>query len=196
MHTIVRIGIGIALLAAGALGATARPAPAVVVAPGVRVSAERPEQVALSRWAAGRFEAAGLAAPGVEIRFHADRAGCGGHLGYARAGTVDVCTTTVNTMTRRTLLHEMSHIWLDEHTDPDTRERFLEFRRLREWNASTDPWQLRGYEQSAETIAWAIGERILSAQIPDNDPPTLETGFEILTGIAAPGSRARCSACY
>ncbi|HKN80978.1 MAG TPA: hypothetical protein VJZ98_06550 [Actinomycetota bacterium] len=186
MHTIVRIGIGIALLAAGALGATARPAPAVVVAPGVRVSAERPEQVALSRWAAGRFEAAGLAAPGVEIRFHADRAGCGGHLGYARAGTVDVCTTTVNTMTSRTLLHEMSHIWLDEHTDLDTRERFLEFRRLREWNASTDPWQLRGYEQGAETIAWAIGERILSAQIPDNDPPTLEAGFQILTGIAAP----------
>ena len=64
------------------------------------------------------------------------------------------------------------------------RERFLELRGLREWNASTDPWQERGYEQGAEIISWAIGDRILGAQIPSNDPVQIGAAFEVLTGVA------------
>ena len=32
-------------------------------------------------------------------------------------------------------------------------------------------------------MAWALGDRILSAQIPDNEPAQLAAAFELLTGI-------------
>ena len=82
---------------------------------GVVVFSEDPAQQELAQWAVARFERAGLDAPTVQIRFHADRAGCGGHLGYARDGRVDVCTVLVNEMARRNLLHEMGHIWIDQN---------------------------------------------------------------------------------
>lgn len=159
------------------------------LAVGTRISvfeADR-EQVRLARWAATRFESAGLGAPAVEIHFHTDASGCGEHLGYARRGRVDVCTVLVNEMARRNLLHEMGHIWIDEHVSQTVRERFLKLRGLRAWNASADPWGERGYEQGAEIMAWALGTRILSAQIPGNDPVRLAAGFELLTGVQTPG---------
>jgi hypothetical protein len=186
MHTVSRLGIAILLLGAVAFGhvagRSAQAEPAVEVGPQVRIYGATAEQVELGRWAVRRFEAEGLVAPPIEIHFHGDARGCSGHLGFAKEGRVDVCTTLVNAMARRTLLHEMSHIWLDVNTDASVRERFLEFRGLREWNAATDPWQERGYEQGAEIISWVIGERILGAQIPGNDSVALEASFELLTG--------------
>jgi hypothetical protein len=35
-------------------------------------------------------------------------------------------------------------------------------------------------------MSWALGNRILSAQIPDNDPQRLEESFELLTGVRMP----------
>ena len=35
-------------------------------------------------------------------------------------------------------------------------------------------------------MSWALGNRILTAQIPDNDPAQLAAGFELLTGIELP----------
>lgn len=187
MGKIVHLGVAIPLVAGAVLGAVAGRADAwVEVRPDVRIYGATAEQVELAQWAVGRFGAWGLKAPPVEIRFHGDPGGCGGRLGYAESGRVDVCTTLVNVMTRRILLHEMAHIWLDVNTDAAVRERFMELRGLRAWNASTDPWERRGYEQGAEVISWAIGERILGAQVSDNDPEALEAGFEILTGIAPP----------
>jgi hypothetical protein len=122
----------------------------------------------------------------VEIAFHADPSGCGGHLGFAAHGMVDVCTALANVMTRRTLLHELAHIWLDQNVTTSVRDRFLDLRGLRSWNASSDGWSLRGYEQGAEIIAWALGERILTAQVPSNGPAELELAFELLTGVALP----------
>ncbi len=158
------------------------------LAVGTRISiveADR-EQVRLARWAATRFESAGLKAPAVEIHFHTDASECGDHLGYARRGRVDVCTVLVNEMARRILLHEMGHVWIDEHVSQTVRERFLKLRGLRAWNAAADPWGERGYEQGAEIMAWALGTRILSAQIPGNDPVQLAAGFELLTGVQTP----------
>ena len=151
--------------------------------PGVTVLSEDPARQQLAEWAVARFERAGLNTPTVEIAFHADASGCGGHLGYAEAGHVDVCTVLVNEMARRNLLHEMGHIWIDQNVSLADRDRFLEFRGLRTWNASTADWDDRGYEQGAEIMAWALGDRILTAQIPDNDPAQLGAAFEILTGV-------------
>lgn len=192
MRAIVRLG-AVSLVLASLLGAwwarTAGSADGSAVRANVLVSGGTPDQVELVRWAVGRFEAAELQPPAVEIEFHASPSGCGGHLGFARSGEVDVCTTLVNVMARRTLLHEMSHIWLDQHVDDATEARFLAFRDLPSWNASDDPWRLRGCEQGAEIVSWALGERILTAQIPDNEEPELARGFELLTGSELPEPR-------
>jgi hypothetical protein len=156
---------------------------AVSIGPGVLViGTATPRQLELARWGVERFEIAGLQPPRVEIGFHADPSGCVGHLGFARRAQVDVCTMLVNAMTRRALLHELSHVWLDQNVSTWTRTTFLEVRGLPSWNAQEDPWRLRGFEQAAEIISWAIGERILSAQIPANDPEQLADAYELLTG--------------
>jgi hypothetical protein len=135
----------------------------------------------MARWAVGRFETAGLQPPVVGIGFQVGPSGCGGHLGLAGEGKVEVCTTLVNAMARRALLHEMSHIWLDQNVDAATRARFLALRDLPSWNAAIDPWADRGYEQGAEIVSWEIGERILTPQIPYEDVEDLHRAYELLT---------------
>src|SRR5262245_12401003 len=108
----------------------------VTIRPGVGIGGATPQQLALARWAVGRFEALGLRPPAVDIRFHGDESGCDGLLGHARHGAVDVCTTLANTSTRWMLLHEIGHIWLDQNVDAAGRTRFLELRGLPSWNAS------------------------------------------------------------
>lgn len=154
--------------------------------PRAEILGATPQQIAMARWAVGRFEAAGLPPPAVEIEFHPAPSGCGGHLGFARSGQVDVCTTLSNTMARRTLLHEMSHIWIGQHVDDATEARFLVLRDLSSWNAASDPWRLRGCEQAAEIVSWALGERILTPQIPDDDPDRIDEAYRVLTGQPLP----------
>ena len=185
----VRFGT-LGLLIAAVIGAwwlrSVQATDVVAIRPNVEVTGATPEQLAMARWAIGRFEIAGLKPPAVDIEFHGDGAGCGGHLGFARLSQVDVCSVLVNAMARRALLHEMGHIWLDQNLSDPERERFLEVRGLHAWNGSSDTWALRGYEQGAEIMAWALGERILTPQIPDNEPISLARGFELLTGSAPP----------
>ena len=184
MRTIGRLGGSILALIPLAAGWSIHlgEASGLQIRPGIVVFSEDPAQQELVRWAVARFERAGLDPPTVEIRFHGDAAGCGGHLGYAKDGGVDVCTVLVNEMARRNLLHEMGHLWIDQNVSRADRDRFLELRGLQTWNGSTDPWEERGYEQGAEIMAWALGTRILTAQIPDNDPVQLGAAFELLTG--------------
>ena len=189
MRTITRLGALSVLLATVLTGWWLRSAgagSAVGVGPNVEVSTATPKQLELASWAVERFEAVGLEPPVVEIAFHDDRSGCHGHLGFARSGRVDVCTVLVNAMTRRTILHEMSHIWLDQNVDGATRLRFLALRNLPSWNSADDRWEFRGCEHGAEILAWAIGERILTPQVPGNDPRSIAEAFELLTGIPLP----------
>ena len=188
--TLTVIWFGVSVLAiAGGLGASSsrsiQATDVAVIRSNVEVTGAA-EQLAMVRWAMERFEIAGLEPPVVEIAFHRGLSGCGGHLGLARQGEVDICTTLVDPIARRALLHEMGHIWLDQNLSDPERERFLEVRGVHAWNDSSDAWGLRGYEQGAEIMAWALGERILTPQIPDNEPIQLARGFELLTGSAPP----------
>jgi hypothetical protein len=188
MRTIGRLGTWTLALMALASGwsTTGREASPLEIRPGIVVLSRDPAQQELARWAVARFDRAGLDPPSVEIRFHDDASGCGGHLGYAKDGGVDVCTVLVNEMARRNLLHEMAHLWIDQNVSQADGDRFLQLRGLQAWNRSTDPWEERGYEQGAEIMAWALGDGVLTAQIPKNDPAQLGVAFEILTGVDLP----------
>jgi len=59
------------------------------------------------------------------------------------------------------------------------------------WNSSDDPWNLRGYEQAAEVMAWALGERILTPSIPGNEPEKLGLAYRFLTGSDVRGDGAQ-----
>jgi len=192
MRTITRFGalvLAVAVVVAGWRLGAAGADTGFMVRPQVEVVGATGDQLELVRWAVGRFEAAGLEAPSVRIAFWDEPDGCGDHQGFAKGGRVDVCTALVNVMTRRILLHELGHVWLDQNTTPSIRAGFVELRGLPSWNASADPWRLRGYEQGAEIIGWALGERILSAQIPDIRPEALGRAFAFLTGRALPTNR-------
>jgi hypothetical protein len=188
MRTIGRLRTSILALAALASGrsATSPEVSPLELRPGIVVFSDNPAQQELARWAVARFDRAGLDPPSVEIRFYGDASGCGGHLGYAKDGGVHVCTVLVNEMARRNLLHEMGHLWIDQNVSRVDRDRFLELRGLQTWNASTVEWGYRGYEQGAEIMSWALGTRVLTAQIPDNDPGQLGAAFELLTGVGVP----------
>ncbi len=189
MRRVTRLGSGIALLLAITSGwriGSVQASQGLPIRPGFVVYEADAEQVQMARWAANRFEASELGVPQVEVHFHKDLSSCRGNLGYALGGRVDLCRDTVDVPARRALLHEMSHIWMDENLTPSSRMRFLELRDLSGWNASYDPWGLRGYEQGAEVIAWALGERILMPSIPDNEPEQLEIAYGLITGREAP----------
>jgi hypothetical protein len=104
----------VAIAAEAVVLRAAEGAPAVTFEPAAVVGGT-PEQVEMARWAVGRFEVAGLALPPVEIRFHDDMDGCGGHLGFYRGGGVDVCGISTNLIARRNLLHEMAHACAEEN---------------------------------------------------------------------------------
>jgi hypothetical protein len=185
----VALCLGLSIAVAGwRLGSAGADADAgFMIRPHVEVSDATREQLELVRWAVGRFEIAGLSVRSVRIEFHDDPSGCGQHLGSAKGDRVDVCTVLVNAMTRRALLHEMSHVWLNQHATAPIRSRFLDLRGLPSWNSSTDPWDQRGCEQAAEIMAWFLGERILTPQIPNDDAEGLAEAYQLLTGRSLPG---------
>lgn len=175
------------VVAAIALTGVGTSRPSEASAPrGVTVSGGSAEQRELARWTIGRFEAAGLELPPIEIRFHAGGGGCGGHLGYARGDVVEVCSTLVNAMSRRIVLHELGHAWAAVNVTGAARERFLRLRGLDNWNDVAVPWNERGFEHAAEILAWAIGERILTPTLPNVAPEELAAAYRALTGDPLP----------
>lgn len=158
-----------------------------------RITGGTPSQRAMARWAIGRFEAGGLTLPPLDVRFHTARTGCYGRLGYYVDGTVDVCGVHVNQMSRRTLLHEMAHGWVESNVSPDQRARFLHLRRLRTWNDHGVDWEQRGFEHAAEIMSWALCDQGTGTQLPSvplNSPDQLADAYKLLTGRPLPGLTA------
>ena len=154
-----------------------------------RITSGTSTQRAMARWAVGRFEAGGLRLPSLEIRFHRSTDGCEGRMGGYSNGTADLCSKYVNWMSRRTLLHEMAHAWVDVHVSADLEARFLRLRQLETWNDHAIDWEERGTEHAAEIISWALdgqGTGIRRASIPMNDPNQLAEAYELLTGLPLP----------
>lgn len=154
-----------------------------------RIAGGSPAQRGMARWAVERFTAGGMDLPSLEIRFHQARTGCGGRLGAYRDGTADICGVHVNSMSRRTLLHEMAHGWVEANVSADLEARFLRLRQLETWSDHRADWEERGTEHAAEIISWALdgqGTGTDRPSIPLNDPDQLADAYELLTGRPLP----------
>jgi hypothetical protein len=154
-----------------------------------RIIGGTPAQQVMARRAVERFTVEGMDLPSLEVRFHRTPAGCGDRMGSYRDGEADICGTHVNSMSRRTLLHEMAHAWVDAHVSADLEARFLRLRQLETWNDHAVDWEERGTEHAAEIISWALdgqGTGTERPSIPRNDPEELAAGYELLTGDPLP----------
>jgi hypothetical protein len=154
-----------------------------------RITGGTPAQQEMARWAIGRFEAAGLSLPALEIRFHPTPNGCGGRSGGYADGKADLCGVHVNLLSRRDLLHEMAHGWVGSTVSAGLRARFLRLRQLESWNDQALDWDERGTEHAADIISWALcdqGTGIHRPSIPRNDVSQLADGYELLTGRPLP----------
>ena len=167
----------------GAVALLARP----IQAQGSTIHDGTARQRAVVGWALGRYREAGLDLPALDIYFHADPSGCGGNSGLYLAGRLDVCAGDQDTpYVRKTIVHELAHAWADRNVTAEVRAAFLQARGLPTWDDRDEPWGLRGAEQAAEVIAWAIGPG-LEPLIPGH--PTadeLSTSYRILTGETPP----------
>ena len=167
--------------------AKARTAVAEPVEPTVIVDGEE-WQRDLTMWAVERFEAAGLALPPMQVRFHPTTDGCGGWNGLARTGgdvaKVDICRRSP----RRVLLHELGHVWASS-LDLTAKDAFAEFVGASSWGGSNE-WHQRASEHAAEIIAWALSDGTIKPHTSAFDGFTgidHAAAFEMLTGNAVPG---------
>ncbi len=154
-----------------------------------RITGGTSAQRGMAQWAVDRFTAVGMDLPSLEVRFHRAPSGCGGQMGAYRDGEADICGVHVNWMSRRTLLHEMAHAWVDAHVSADLEARFLRLRQLETWNDHAVDWEERGTEHAAEIISWALdgqGTGTEQASIPRNDPDQLAAAYQLLTGHPLP----------
>jgi hypothetical protein len=138
-------------------------------------------------WAVGRFRAAGLALPAVEVSFHADASGCAGNSGYYLEGRLDLCAGHQNTpYARKVIIHELSHAWINLHVSWEMRAAFLKMRGLESWGDPDQAWGLRGSEQAAEVITRFLGPG-LTPLIPGHpDDEELAAAYRLLTGASPP----------
>ena len=153
-------------------------------------------QMALVAWALGRYHAGGLAPPPVSHVTFPPTAGClhdvsGMTYHDDTSGHIDVCLpaaliepTDLPLTARRTILHELGHLWTVGHTNEATRQRFMDHLGLPAWTGVT--WGLAGSEAAAEILAWGLIDEPVDVRVPGTSCDERCTAFEILTGAPPP----------
>lgn len=169
-----------------------------------------PSLAALVGWALGRFDLAGLPLPEVRIvTFTSVTAYCDDIQGRAIELAdsdpvtgepldggwqvvlclddddlyIDDLGVEPSPRARNAVLHEFSHVWLDQHLDATTRRYFLDTIGLETWNSHEYPWDERGFEWAACIVAWGLNDTSLRMFELDEPPMELRfQGFQLLTG--------------
>lgn len=144
-------------------------------------------QVQTVEWALRRYRAAGLQGiPALDVYLHTPREACDGNLGTFRVGRIDLCTgDSSEPYARKFALHELAHAWATANVDSGLRERLLNLQHLESWNDLSLPWKQRGTEQTAEIIAWGLGEGEITPLLPlPIDPDNLIEAYVLLTNHA------------
>lgn len=147
-------------------------------------------------WTQDLFSAAGFEFPMAGIEFHRNEDACGGVRGRAYFAdedytTIVVCATHNNpeveqTWRKRTLLHELSHAWVDQNVTAETLSAFTELRGLEEWSSREVNWEDRAAEHAAEILMWGLqhGDYNVDFRIYGTSCDELSAGYELLTGIS------------
>ena len=174
------------LLGSGAVRASSPADASDLVGGRVRLEDPTPARTELVDWAVGRYQAAGLELPSIDLQFHETDAGCHGNVGWTDGFDVELCTRlAMEAGPQRIVLHELAHAWCNANLDEAGREAFDRFRGSPSWNGSTSSWKARGTEQAAEIIAWGLGDGTMLPLIEgDVSPEGLASAFELLTGRA------------
>ncbi|MFN3216946.1 MAG: hypothetical protein ACE367_10655 [Acidimicrobiales bacterium] len=95
---------------------------------------------------------------------------------------------------KRCMLHELSHVWIDQNVDADAREKFMAHTGATVWDDPAVPWHARGVEQAAETLAWGLmSEPTAAPTCPDSACLRRSAGFSILTGRTPDVDCERCA---
>ncbi len=153
---------------------------------GARIYADGADAVAEVRWALDRFEDAGLALPHVEVWMHDDLSGCRSNDGSLVVGYTTVRSdrrVVYSCGTRFTLLHELGHVFVNEHLSDAERDAFTRTRRADAWRA--DEWSRSASEHAADVIAWGLHpEHVRPSRTLPNDDASLGEAFVMLTGVA------------
>jgi hypothetical protein len=177
-----RIALFLCLIVSAGILGSQRPAPALEQPLTVH-GASAAEEDAID-WALRRYRIAGLdGMPNLEVFLHRSDEACNGGIGLYHAGRIDLCTKdSSERYQRKHALHEMAHAWTEANIDTAILERFMNIRGIAAWNDRSFDWKERGTEQSAEIIAWGLGEGV-SPWLPDQaEDRELADLFELLTG--------------
>jgi hypothetical protein len=159
----------------------------------------------LTAWALGRFGEAGLDVPRpIRIGFPPSarcRTGSGWAIDTGDGVEIQMCLGQEaveggsSVLARFTLLHELAHVWTNEHLDDGGLARFLAARGLSAWWDPDLEWAELGAEHAAEILAWGLMDTALPiTRLPDASCDRLEEGFRMLTGAGPIVSSAACEA--
>jgi hypothetical protein len=158
----------------------------VLIGGRVRLADPSPARTELVEWAVGRYRAAGLELPTIDLRFHEDDAECHGNVGWTDGFDVELCIRlAMEAGPQRIVLHELAHAWCNANLTEGERETFDRLRTASTWNDESRAWKDRGTEQAAEIIAWGLGDGTMLPLISgDVSPDGLAVAFHSLTGRA------------
>lgn len=158
-------------------------------APTVVIRDANEVQLGQVAWALDRFEEAGLQLPPVELTFHDGAGHCDGHPGLYRPG--DVARIEICSSTNHVILHELAHVWEGAVVTDDVRDRFADHWNVNNWNDHMAPWDERGIERAADTVAYVL------EGVPANPTDQLlrfVCGYPLLTGYPLPqGASGHCT---
>ena len=128
-------------------------------------------------WAVGRFVAAGMQLPDLDVRFpvFCDGKGAVYHVGES---SIDFCRVY-----RKNVLHEFAHAW-DDTSGAVDRAGFMKLRGVSVWFGGLDvPFADQGSEHLAIIIAWGLMDPGTGSAhgLPNNSDADLTKAFEFLT---------------
>ena len=149
-----------------------------------------PEQRLTAEQALAQFDDLGLDLPPLVIEYSESREPCKGAAGLhyppgrgPNGAPPEASYVVICNQSRIVLLHELGHAWDYHNLTDDTRQRLLDHWGLERWRDLDDPWEQRGVEAAAETIALT-----LFLTRPTTRAGTLDyvCSFPVLTGRPLP----------
>ena len=117
------------------------------------------------------------------LHLHRDEGACQGHRGIFNGDLmrVDVCDAGP-----LVVLHELAHAWTHVRVNGTQEDAYVQAGEFGAWTSPETPWNERGMEHAADTIAWALQEQPIRMLVEDGPIAERNEFFRMLTGRDAP----------